>query len=76
MGCHPSAVDETDGRRPEGRALQERLIDIAQGKGLFQIRSYSDGKRTANRALKLSLGFGVHPVTRKDDPEGPILYCL
>lgn len=64
------AVRQMYQRRGIDRALQERLIETAQARGLFQIRSHSGGESTANRALKLSLGFGVHPITRRDDNQG------
>ena len=48
----------------------KRVIEIAKASELFQIRSHSGGESAANRALKLSTGFGVHPITRNGDSEG------
>lgn len=64
------AVRQAYRRRGIGRALQERLIEIARTDGLYQIRSHSGGESSANRALKLALGFGVHPIIRGDDHRG------
>lgn len=63
------AVRQTHRRRGTGRALQERVIEIAKASELFQIRSHSGGESAANRALKLSLGFGVHPITRNGEKD-------
>ena len=64
------AVIETHRRRGVGRALQERLIDEASARGLYQIRSHSSGDNIANHQLKLSMGYGVHPIIRGEDTHG------
>lgn len=61
-------VDESHRRRGVGAALQSKLIEEATTLGCFQVRSRSAGDRAANHALKLSLGFGVHPT--KDTDQG------
>lgn len=53
-----------------GRALQTELIRLARKWKCYQVRSHSDGHRKANHALKLSMGFAVHPIVRGDDKEG------
>jgi GNAT superfamily N-acetyltransferase len=64
------AVQESHQRRGIGRALQERLVAEARAMGLYQVRSHSIGENTANHQLKLSLGFGVHPIVRGEDDSG------
>ena len=53
-----------------GRALQQAAIELAQGSDCYQIRSHSSGNNAANHHLKLSMGFGVHPVVRGEDRGG------
>ena len=38
--------------------------------GCYQIRSHSSGDNQANHYLKLSLGYGVHPIIRGEDQRG------
>jgi GNAT superfamily N-acetyltransferase len=57
-------------RRGIGRALQEAMIARAAQLGCYQVRSHSSGTNTANHRLKLSLGFGVHPIVRGEDTTG------
>ncbi len=57
-------------RQGMGRALQLAAIDHATRLGCYQLRSHSSGRNTANHQLKLSLGFGVHPIVRGDDTTG------
>lgn len=64
------AVKDSHRRRGIGRLLQERLIREAKSLGLFQVRSHSGGDNTANHQLKLSLGYGVHPIVRGEDRRG------
>ena len=59
-------VAEDQRRRSVGTALQKEMIRLATTLGCYQVRSRSGGKNLANHALKLSLGFGVHPTTAKD----------
>lgn len=53
--------------RGVGRMLQEAAVKWARELGCHQVRSQSDGWREANHHLKLSMGFAVHPIIRKDD---------
>jgi GNAT superfamily N-acetyltransferase len=53
-----------------GRALQEATIARAAELGCHQVRSHSGGSNLANHRLKLSLGFGVHPIVRGEDTLG------
>ena len=64
------AVDHLYRRQGIGRQLQEALIQRAQAHGCYQIRSHSSGDNLANHQLKLSLGYGVHPIVRGDDHRG------
>jgi GNAT superfamily N-acetyltransferase len=57
-------------RRGIGRALQVALIERARAHGCWQVRSHSSGANAANHQLKLSLGYGVHPIVRGDDTGG------
>lgn len=57
-------------RRGIGRALQTAAIERAAQLGCYQVRSHSGGTNDANHRLKLSLGFGVHPVVRGEDTTG------
>ena len=59
-------VAEVQRRRGVGTALQNELIQRAATLGCYQVRSRSSGDRLANHALKLSLGFGVHPTKATD----------
>lgn len=60
----------TQRRQSIGRKLQEALRQRAEALGCYQIRSHSSGDNLANHQLKLSLGYGVHPVIRGDDRRG------
>lgn len=57
-------------RRRGGTALQTEAIAWATELGCHQLRSHSDGDRTANHQLKLRMGFAVHPELRGEDREG------
>jgi GNAT superfamily N-acetyltransferase len=57
-------------RQGIGRKLQEALQEQAQALGCYQIRSHSSGDNRANHQLKLSLGYGVHPIVRGEDRRG------
>jgi GNAT superfamily N-acetyltransferase len=57
-------------RQGIGRKLQEALREQVQALGCYQIRSHSSGDNVANHQLKLSLGYGVHPVIRGNDRGG------
>jgi GNAT superfamily N-acetyltransferase len=60
----------TQRRQGIGRKLQEALRQRAQDLGCYQIRSHSSGDNSANHRLKLSLGYGVHPIVRGEDRRG------
>lgn len=64
------AVEKPYQRHGVGRQLQEALIEQARLHGCHQIRSHSSGDNLANHRLKLSLGYGVHPIVRGDDRRG------
>ncbi len=66
-------VAEDHRRRGVGTALQNELIERATALGCFQVRSRSAGERLANHALKVSLGFGVHPTKATD---GAVFFVL
>lgn len=57
-------------RQGIGRKLQEALRERAQDLGCYQIRSHSSGDNLDNHQLKLSLGYGVHPIVRGEDRRG------
>lgn len=57
------AVDEQYRRRGHGRALQLGALALTKETGCYQLRSWSSLDKPANYALKLSLGFAVHPAT-------------
>jgi GNAT superfamily N-acetyltransferase len=57
-------------RQGIGRKLQEALREQAQARDCYQIRSHSSGDNLANHQLKLSLGYGVHPIIRGEDRRG------
>ena len=57
-------------RQGIGRKLQEALVQRARVLNCYQIRSHSSGDNLANHQLKLSLGYGVHPIIRGDDHRG------
>ena len=56
-------VLESHRRRGIGTRLQEAAVEVARADSCYQLASYSDDGLTANHMLKLSMGFGVHPVT-------------
>ena len=57
-------------RQGFGRMLQEALRERAHEVGCYQIRSHSSGDNVENHQLKLSLGYGIHPIIRGDDRRG------
>lgn len=63
-------VVEAHRRRGIGRALQEAALARARELGCYQMRSHSSGSNEANHRLKLSMGFGVHPIVRGADARG------
>lgn len=64
------AVVPTQRRQGIGRKLQEALQQHAQTLGCYQIRSHSSGDNLVNHQLKLSLGYGIHPIIRGEDRHG------
>ncbi len=57
------AVDQEHRRRGYGLALQKAALALTRELGCYQMRSWSSLDKPANYALKLSLGFAVHPAT-------------
>ncbi|HEX3049204.1 MAG TPA: GNAT family N-acetyltransferase [Aggregatilineaceae bacterium] len=55
------AVEEAHQRQGYGRALQLAALDLTRDLGGYQMRSWSSLDKSANYALKLSLGFSAHP---------------
>ena len=55
-------VDAAHRRRGIGRALQAAALTWAAEEGCLQLRSWSSLDRPANYALKLSMGFVLHPA--------------
>jgi ribosomal protein S18 acetylase RimI-like enzyme len=62
-------VLEASRRLGIGRSLQIEAIRQARARW-YQLRSHSSGSHSANRQLKLAMGFGVHPIRRGDDNTG------
>lgn len=56
------AVDDDFRRQGHGRALQLAALALARELGCYQMRSWSSLDKSANYALKISLGFGLHPA--------------
>ena len=61
------AVDETHRRQGCGRALQVAALDLTRDLGCYQMRSWSSLDKTANYALKISLGFAAHPAVYESE---------
>lgn len=55
-------VDESHRRQGYGRALQQAALALTRDLGAYQMRSWSSLDKPANYALKLNLGFAVHPA--------------
>ncbi|HUT97838.1 MAG TPA: GNAT family N-acetyltransferase [bacterium] len=55
------AVEEAHRRRGLGRRLQLAALGECRRRGFYQMRSWSSLDKPANYALKLALGFAVHP---------------
>ena len=56
-------VEAPHRRRGIGRALQEAAVAWTRERGCAQMRSWSSLDRPENHALKLSMGFAMHPST-------------
>jgi|GEM_PF-1054584 len=54
-------VEEEHRRRGIGSQLQRAAYDECCRRGLYQMRSWSSLDRPSNYALKIALGFAVHP---------------
>ena len=59
-------VKEAYRRRGIGRALQEYTLKRAKELDCYQVRSVSDMDHPENHQLKLSMGFAVEPMERKE----------
>ena len=57
------AVDQGHRRRGIGRALQAAALVWTRDAGALQMRSWSSLDKPENYALKLSMGFAMHPST-------------
>jgi len=57
-------------RQGIGRRLQELLIEQAAAAGCYQVRSHSSASNAANHQLKLSMGFGIHPLDKTGERDG------
>jgi GNAT superfamily N-acetyltransferase len=64
------AVDHQFRNRGYGRELQRAVIRRARELDCYQVRSHTDGAHNANHQLKLSMGYGIHPIVRGDDNRG------
>ncbi len=53
-------------RQGIGQSLQERAIDLCQQRGCYQIRSRSPITSHENYALKLKMGYALHPSAEND----------
>jgi len=56
------AVDAEYRRQGHGRELQLEGLALARERGCYQVRSWSSLDKEANYALKMSLGFALHPA--------------
>lgn len=59
-------VDSSWRRRGIGQRLQEEAIALARRKGCYQIRSRSPVTARENYALKLKMGYAIHPSEQND----------
>lgn len=59
-------VKEAYRRGGIGRALQEYTLEQAKELDCYQVRSVSDMDHLENHQLKLSMGFAVEPMERKE----------
>lgn len=58
------AVDQEYRRQGHGRELQLAGMALARELGCYQMRSWSSLDKEANYALKMSLGFALHPAVQ------------
>ncbi len=66
------AVEKSFRRRGHGRALQLAALALTRALGAYQMRSWSSLDKPANYALKISLGFAVHPATQQSVSGYPV----
>lgn len=57
-------------RQGIGRSLQQRLIKGSHIAGCYQIRSHSSIGNSANHRLKISMGYGIHPLPTTSNKDG------
>lgn len=58
-------VDKHFRRCGIGTALQRAALALTSDLGCYQMRSWSSADRTANYALKVKLGFAIHPAVQE-----------
>src|SRR5688572_14653702 len=63
------SVEQAHRRKGYGRALQAAGLELARSMGCCQMRSWSGADRTANHALKISMGFGTARASINVDDE-------
>lgn len=63
------AVNQEFRNQGRGRMLQSSALDLCRRLGCYQLRSWSSADKVANYALKLRLGFSIHPALL-ETPEG------
>jgi GNAT superfamily N-acetyltransferase len=56
-------VAEIHRRQGIGQALQRAALQKSQHLGCYQMRSWSSTDKIANYALKIKMGFAIHPAT-------------
>jgi GNAT superfamily N-acetyltransferase len=66
------AVDEDHRRRGHGRALQQAATATAKALGCYQLRSWASLDKGANYALKIGLGFAIHPALTETKDGQPV----
>jgi GNAT superfamily N-acetyltransferase len=57
------SVEDEYRRQGHGRALQTAALALAHKLNCHQVRSWSSADRVANHALKVEMGFAIHPGT-------------
>lgn len=67
------SVEEPYRRQGHGKSLQLAALDLSRELGAYQMRSWSSLDKRANYALKLSLGFVVHPAVQKSGVTGQLI---
>ncbi|CAN5595613.1 MAG: GNAT family N-acetyltransferase [Actinomycetota bacterium] len=59
-------VDAEYRRRGVGKSMQEWAIEFCEGRGCYQMRSRSPVSSRENYALKISMGYAIHPSGEND----------